>query len=75
MTRNTKIKNYLEEHPGATIEDYNNQKHKMHVKQASIVTYNKHTGSKNLKVLLFNMHSIPNKVRRLAQYFSRYANK
>lgn len=75
MTKNKKLKNYLEAHPGATVEDYNNQKHKMHVKQASIVTYNKHTGSKNLKVLLFNIHSIPNKARRFAQYFSRYAKQ
>lgn len=75
MTRNTKIKNYLEAHPGATVEDYMNQRHKMHVKQASIVTYNKHTGSKNLKVLLFNIHSIPDKARRLVQHFSRYAKR
>ena len=58
MTKNTKIKNYLKEHPGATIENYNNQKHKMHVKQAKMTTFNSHTGSKSKKVLMYHIHKI-----------------
>lgn len=52
MIRNTKIKNYLEAHPGATVEDYNNQKHRMHIIQYARTTRCKHSGSKPLKKLL-----------------------
>lgn len=51
MTRNTKIKNYLEAHLGATVEDYNNQRHRMHIIQAKNIR-SKHAGSKPLKKLL-----------------------
>lgn len=47
-----RLKRYLENHPGATIEDYNNQRHRMHVIQAVKPGGSKHTGSKNLKQLL-----------------------
>ena len=52
MTINKKCKKYLEAHPGATIEDYNNQKHRMHVIQYARITRSKHPGSKLLKKLL-----------------------
>lgn len=66
MTRNTKIKNYLEAHPGdifegrpkATIEDWKNQRHRMHVMQAQMTTFGKHTGSKSKKVLMYHIHKI-----------------
>lgn len=58
MTRNTKIKNYLKEHPGATIEDYHNERHKMHVQQAKMTTFAKHTGSKKYNVLMYHIHKI-----------------
>lgn len=47
-----KIKRYFKNHPDATIEDYNNQRHRMHVIQAVKPYGTKHTGSKNLKQLL-----------------------
>ena len=47
-----KFKKYLKSHPGATVEEYENQRHKMHVIQASRVFHGKHQGSKNLKQLL-----------------------
>lgn len=47
-----KIKRYFKNHPGATIEDYNNQKHRMYVMQTSRVIRGKHVGSKNKKQLL-----------------------
>jgi hypothetical protein len=47
-----KLKRYLENHKDATIEDYNNQRHRMHVIQAVKPGGTKHTGSKNLKQLL-----------------------
>lgn len=47
-----KLKRYLKNHPGATIEDYNNQKYSMIIMQATIHCTTKHVGSKNLKQLL-----------------------
>lgn len=47
-----KIKRYLENHQGATIEDYNNQRHRMHVIQASSFYNSKHVGNKSKKQLL-----------------------
>lgn len=47
-----KIKRYFKNHPDATIEDYNNQKHEMHIMQASKILRGKHVGSKNEKQLL-----------------------
>ena len=67
MTRNTKTKNYLEAHPGATIEDYNNQRHKMHVQQARITTYSKHIGSKSNKTIMYNIHKIDKNVKSFIQ--------
>ena len=67
MTRNTKIKNYLKAHRGATIEDYNNQRHKMHVMQARITTYSKHIGSKLNKTIMHNIHRIDKKVKSFMQ--------
>lgn len=55
MTINQKRKNYLEAHP-ATVEDYNNQRHRMHVMQARITTYSKHIGSKPNKTIMHNIH-------------------
>lgn len=52
MTKNKKLKNYLEAHSSATIEDYNNQKNRMHVIQYARTTGSKHPGSKTLKKLL-----------------------
>lgn len=75
MTRNTKIKNYLKAHPGVTVEDYNNQLHKMHIIQAKTTTFSKHTGSKSLKRLIYNINDIPKKRNSLMQYLSRYGRK
>lgn len=75
MTRNTKIKNYLENHSGATVEDYNNQRHRMHIMQAKTTTFGKHTGSKGLKQLLYNVNDILKKRNSLMQYLSRYGRK
>ena len=47
-----KFKRYLENNKDATIQDYNNQRHRMHVIQAVKPGGSKHTGSKNLKQLL-----------------------
>lgn len=47
-----KLKRYLKNHPDATVEDYNNQRHKMHIIQAIRYCTTKHVGSKNLKQLL-----------------------
>lgn len=47
-----RLKRYLENHLDATIEDYNNQRHRMHVIQAVRPYDTKHTGSKNSKQLL-----------------------
>ena len=47
------FKKYLKKkHTNATIEDYNNQRHRMHIIQAIKPGGTKHTGSKNLKQLL-----------------------
>lgn len=46
------LKKYIKNHPDATVQDYNNQKHKMLVIQASKVCRGKHTGSKSKKQLL-----------------------
>lgn len=51
-----KIKRYLEKHPDATVQDYNNQRHRMHVIQATRHCTTKHVGSKNLKQLLALKH-------------------
>lgn len=64
-----KIKRYLKNHPGATIEDYNNQKHRMYVIQAKTALERssgfglfrgKHTGSKKNKTLLAIIKSVCN---------------
>ena len=47
-----KFKKYLKSHPGTTVEEYENQKHRMHVIQASRIFGGKHTGSKTKKQLL-----------------------
>lgn len=52
MTINQKIKNYFKEHSGATIEDWQNQRHRMHIIQYARTTRCKHPGSKTLKKLL-----------------------
>lgn len=70
MTTNQKIKKYLENHPGSTIKDWENQRHRMYIIQASKVTFSKHTGSKNIKTLKYHMNSIANKVNT----FNKYAN-
>ena len=51
-----KLKRYFENHPDATIEDYNNQRHRMHIIQATRDCTTKHVGSKNLKQLLALQH-------------------
>ena len=64
-----KLKRYLENHKDATIEDYNNQRHRMHVIQAKIALEkssgfglfrSKHTGSKKNKTLLAIIKSVCN---------------
>lgn len=64
-----KIKRYLENHPDATIEDYNNQRHRMHIIQAKCclkksshfgMLRGKHTGSKRNKTLLSIIKSVCN---------------
>ena len=52
MTKNKKLKNYLEAYPGATVEDYNNQRYSMIIIQATRHCTTKHVGSKSLKQLL-----------------------
>ena len=47
-----RLKRYLENHKDATIEDYNNQRHRMHVIQYERITRSKHSGSKSKKTLL-----------------------
>lgn len=47
-----RLKRYLEKHKDATIQDYNNQRHEMHIMQASRIFRTKHVGSKNKKQLL-----------------------
>ena len=47
-----KLKKYLENHPDATIQDYNNQKHKMHVMQAGRELRGNHNGTLTKKQLL-----------------------
>ena len=65
-----KVKRYLENHPGATIEDYENQRHRMHIIQARAALLRtssrgffkgKHTGSKNRKKLLSIIKYVCNK--------------
>lgn len=51
-----KIKRYLRKHHNATIEDYNNQRHRMHIIQATYYCITKHVGSKNEKQLLSLIH-------------------
>lgn len=53
-----KIKRYLKNHPDATIQDYYNQRHRMHIIQASHNCGTKHVGSKNEKQLLALIHSL-----------------
>lgn len=48
----SKFKRYLKSHPDATVDEYENQKHRMHVIQASRIFRGKHTGSKTKKQLL-----------------------
>ena len=64
-----KIKRYLENHKDATIQDYNNQKHRMHIIQAKSALErssafglfrSKHTGSKKNKTLLAIIKSVYN---------------
>ena len=64
-----KIKRYFKNHPDATIEDYNNQRHRMHVIQAKAalerssgfgLLSGKHTGSKKNKTLLAIIKSVCN---------------
>lgn len=76
MTRNTKIKNYLEAHPGATVEDYMNQRHRMHIKQAKMTTFNSHTGSKSKKLLMYHIHKIDkNRKSLIDRLLSRHFGK
>lgn len=58
MSRNQKIKRYFKNHPDATMDDYNNQLHKMHIQQAKMTTFGNHTGSKKQSVLLYHIHKI-----------------
>lgn len=51
-----RLKKYLEKHKDATIQDYNNQRHRMHVIQATNNCRTKHVGSKNEKQLLALIH-------------------
>lgn len=64
-----KLKRYLENHKETTIEDYNNQRHKMHVIQAQCalkrssgfgLLRGKHVGSKKNKTLLAIIRSVCN---------------
>lgn len=55
MTTNQRCKKYLEAHPGATIEDWQNQRHRQHIIQYNCVMLHKHmkhAGSKPLRNLL-----------------------
>lgn len=52
MTINQKRKEYLKTHYGATIKDYNNQRHRMHIIQYGKIICSNHPGSKSLKTLL-----------------------
>ena len=51
-----KLKRYLKKHENATIEDYNNQRHRMHIIQATDHCITKHVGSKTEKQLLALIH-------------------
>lgn len=64
-----RAKKYLQKHPEATIQDYENQRHRMHIIQAKSAlkrTFSrgffngKHTGSKNNKKLLSIIKSVCN---------------
>lgn len=54
-----KLKRYFKNHPDATIEDYNNQRHRMHVIQASKVL-GPNAGRKSTAQLLTVIHRICN---------------
>lgn len=54
-----KVKRYLENHKGATIQDYNNQKHRMHIIQASKVL-GLNAGRKSTAQLITVIHRICN---------------
>lgn len=54
------------------LQDYNNQKHKMHVMQASNVYNGKHTGSKSKKKLLA---LIPHNISSFNKYLGKYTNR
>lgn len=64
-----RIKEYFKNHPNATMQDYEDQRHRMHVIQAKEVLAlgfrrtsfsGKHAGSKNKKKLLSIIKSIGN---------------
>lgn len=64
-----KVKKYFENHPSATMQDYENQRHRMHVIQAKAALVRtssrgffngKHVGSKNKKKLLSIIKSVCN---------------
>ena len=66
-----KIKKYFENHPDATIDDYNNQRHRMHVIQATDNCRTKHVGSKTKKQLLALM---PRSISSFSKYPGEYTN-
>ena len=51
MTKNQRCKKYLEKHHSA-IENWQNQRHRMHIIQYNRIVCSKHAGSKSLKRLL-----------------------
>lgn len=57
-----RAKKYLQKHPGATTQDYENQRHQQHVFQARIGTYGKHDGSKRKKTLMYHINRIQDRV-------------
>lgn len=75
MIINKKQEKYLKNHPGSTIENWQNQRHKMHIRQAAMTTFSRHTGSKSKKVLMYHINSIDKKVQAFGQYVSRYGRK
>jgi len=72
MTTNKKCKKYLKAHPGATIEDWQNQRHHMHIIQSRLTTHSKHAGSKSNKTIMSNVHSRCKYIRK--SLFERLLN-
>lgn len=55
--------------PTIVNEECNREIHKMHIMQANSITNGKHTGSKSLKKLMFNIHRATSTIKHI---YSRY---